>query len=246
MQYPLRTALACALALVCLPCLAQNAPAPAPADSYARGPLMGHLLHWARFPLKVAFVSTEDTAPVSPDFKAAVLAGFSDWVGASRGVIRCTVVDNPTQADLCVRFDPQASVPGQGAAVGYTSMTFAGQTLRHAAMELAIGDTNPSDLRTVAAHEFGHALGIDGHSPDADDLMYSTTTRILGADGVPVAQPVHPVTARDLHTLEACYPALLGSLLAQREPSAGARVPLSLSGAAAHRRTRAARASIAH
>ena len=55
------------------------------------------------------------------------------------------------------------------------------------------------DIACIAAHEFGHALGLDGHSDRSADLMY----------------PVHRmgsrllITARDLRTLATVYPELV-------------------------------------
>ena len=52
-----------------------------------------------------------------------------------------------------------------------------------------------SDLEAAAAHEFGHALGIEGHSKDPADLMYFQHT---------VGQP-WTITARDLNTMKMAY-----------------------------------------
>ena len=46
-------------------------------------------------------------------------------------------------------------------------------------------------LPAAARHEFGHALGIWGHSPEKSDVMYYSQ----------VAEPP-PISARDINTLE--------------------------------------------
>lgn len=53
----------------------------------------------------------------------------------------------------------------------------------------------PGDMKRFMAHEFGHALGIYGHSPVSTDLM---------APDIP--SPLHPVpTTRDLNTMASIY-----------------------------------------
>jgi predicted Zn-dependent protease len=50
---------------------------------------------------------------------------------------------------------------------------------------------NSVDISAIAAHEFGHALGIDGHSADSRDLMHPIHNM-----GAPCR-----ITSRDLNTL---------------------------------------------
>jgi hypothetical protein len=55
-------------------------------------------------------------------------------------------------------------------------------------------------LKTTAAHEFGHALGINGHSDNPSDVMFY---------GRQVNKPEDvPVSPRDLNTLRAAYAGL--------------------------------------
>jgi predicted Zn-dependent protease len=68
----------------------------------------------------------------------------------------------------------------------------------------------PDELRSVAAHEFGHALGIQGHSDDAADLMFPAAPRYYSALNQHLPSPVRPVTTRDLNTIKLCYPRLFG------------------------------------
>ncbi len=182
--------------------------------NYARVSRMQGLLHWEHFPLRVAFAPVPDNVQNKDACQQAVLAGFTQWVEATHGLVRYTVVTQPKRADILVSFLSDTTVPGQGAAVGYTSMTFCGMTLHYAEMQLATGGTAPGDLQAVAAHEFGHALGIDGHSDDPNDIMYPSTLRMSAEDGTPLASPQHPVTARDLNTLKVCYLGLFAPHLA--------------------------------
>ncbi len=189
------------------------APAPSPghaqsapeAPDYAHVPGMNHLWHWARFPLRV-FVATHDAA--EDQAARSALAGFDEWVRATGGAVRYVVVDGPARADLVVRFVAMETLPGQPGIGGETDDDARDGVLRHAAMTLATGGATPAELQSVAAHEFGHVLGIGGHSDDPADLMYPTETRVFTADGMPVDAPPRPVTARDLNTLRACYPGL--------------------------------------
>lgn len=184
--------------------------------NYARISRMQGLLHWDHFPLRIALASPPDSVPDKDAYRQAVLAGFAQWVEASRGLVSYTLVAQPKQADITVSFTPEGTVPGQGAAVGYTSMIFRGTCLHGAEMCLATGNATPGDMQTVAAHEFGHALGIDGHSDDPDDIMYPSTLRTVSENGIPVAPPLHPITARDLNTLKVCYSGLPALHLAAR------------------------------
>jgi predicted Zn-dependent protease len=47
-------------------------------------------------------------------------------------------------------------------------------------------------LKSLAMHEAGHALGLDGHSPFATDLMYWKS-------------PLLKLSARDKKTLQLAY-----------------------------------------
>ena len=177
---------------------------------------MEHLLHWRRLPIHVFFAPSE---AATAERKQQVLAGFDEWGQAMHGAVFYRIVASPAKADLTVTIDSSPTVPGQHDAVGNTLVVFARTELESATMELAAGRTTPNQLQEVAAHEFGHALGIDGHSDDPDDLMAPVELRVFDAYGAPIDAPAHGVTVRDLNTLRACY----GSLIAA--PSSPSPVP---------------------
>lgn len=188
------------------PCLTPPAVRAAPAATdYAHAPAM-RLRHWPRFPVRV-FLATHGAEEAREAGYAQ--AGFDVWVRASGNAVRYVVVDAPAQADLTVRFAPEATLPGEAGAVGVTTVYSRESTLVRAEMRLATGEATREDIVSTAAHEFGHALGIQGHSDSPDDLMFPTETRFFSADGERLLTPDRPVTARDLNTLRACYPLLL-------------------------------------
>ena len=197
----LRSLLVFVLAVV--GCPASAAP---PAPDYSHAPALHLLLHWNHLPVRVLFLP----GPLATATRQkVVLSGFDRWTLATDGRISYAIVDSVKDADITVDFDPHAFLPGTGNVSGHTMMLFSGSVLRKAQMMLAIGDTEDDDLSNTAAHEFGHALGIDGHSDNASDLMYPELTRTIYI-GLPTLPTLPRLpTARDVNTLRLCYPSLL-------------------------------------
>jgi hypothetical protein len=171
------------------------------APNYAHSLEMKHLLHWEHFPLHLYF----DPGPlVTKERKEAAIAGFDQWVQATKGFVHYQIVSVPAQAEITVKFLPLDSVPNQGGSTGHTTMKFLTLTLKTALIQLATTDCTSLDLQGTAAHEFGYALGIDGHSDDPADLMFTVLTRDAGDEALP--PPFHTITQRDLQTLKVSYP----------------------------------------
>lgn len=163
-----------------------------------------HLFNWAKFPVTVFFVQDSE---LTAGRKAIALAGFDQWVTATGGKLSYTEVSAGAGANIIVKFDPTT-------ANGLTTTYYNGLQATRADMFLGVKNQTDADLQCVAAHEFGHALGIDGHSDDPADLMYATHF-----DGQPC-----PITTRDLNTMKTGYCHLFGRcvVLETRFP-AGAR-----------------------
>lgn len=144
-----------------------------------------HLLTWQAFPVTVAFVHD---AHYTPQLQSIAVAGFDQWVQAMGGAITYRVVPDLQLSSIQVRFDDTAQS-------GATTLTFNGSVMANAAMNIGIHGLAPGDIQCVAAHEFGHALGIDGHSDNPADLMYPTHVQ-----GTPCQ-----VSQRDVNTLKTGY-----------------------------------------
>lgn len=146
---------------------------------------------WRSFPIRIAFIANQyDT----PDREEAALAGFDLWREATDHVVSYVRVSSPERAQVSVRFD--STVSG-----GHTMMRFSGSTLYRARMVIGTRDGDLGDVECTAAHEFGHALGIQVHSADRGDLMYPIHM---------VGEPCH-ITPGDLALLRRSYPRMRSS-----------------------------------
>lgn len=149
--------------------------------------------YWRQFPVTVYIPAGANAA-----FRASTLAGFNQWVSATGGKAKYSLVSSATGANLVVSYsaqDPSSDT------LGLTTVTYNGNdnSIVSAKMELFFystaqrSDANAAN-QSIAAHEFGHALGISPHSPFVADLMYPTLERTQEA-----------VTTRDLNTLKTIY-----------------------------------------
>jgi len=150
-------------------------------------PLLERLLYWERFPVTVYF---ERDANYSDYYRTLALQGFDQWVEATGYVVRYREVNSPDGAQIRVSFKPNT----RNGLTTYTYYPSSGKLIS-AKVEIGVQGKNPIDIRSVAAHEFGHALGIGGHSQNPDDMMYPTFV-----SNVPLK-----ITVSDLNTLKTAY-----------------------------------------
>jgi hypothetical protein len=86
-------------------------------------------------------------------------------VEATHGFVSFRETDKPSAAQVTVQFDPYTDG-------GHTTTRFRGSRLMAAKITVGVESDSAQDIGCTAAHEFGHALGLDGHSDVRSDLMY--------------------------------------------------------------------------
>lgn len=150
-------------------------------------PQLERLLYWDRFPVTVYF---ERDAHYSDYYRRLALQGFDQWVEATGYVVRYREVDAPDGAQIKVFFKPDT----RNGLTTYNYYPSSGR-LVSAKVEIGIQGGNPIDIRSVSAHEFGHALGIGGHSTNLEDMMYPNFI-----SNVPLQ-----ITQNDLNTAKTAY-----------------------------------------
>ena len=161
------------------------------------------LYHWPALPVRVYFANDVMVTPQggSPTrVNDLILTGFNRWPAATGGVVGFTQVTDPGQAQITVSTVTIPDPSGLSETGKATVVPGAGNILQSATIQIYIWPdiTVPEltqGLLATATHEFGHALGIGGHSPVATDVMY--------AQHDPNADV--PVSARDLATIKTLY-----------------------------------------
>jgi len=155
------------------------------APNYVRQ--LERLLYWERFPVTIYFVRD---ANYSDYYRTLALQGFDQWVEAAGGVVRYRELSSAEGAQIRVVFKPRT----RNGLTTYTYYPSSGR-LVSATVEIGTLGNNPIDIRSVAAHEFGHALGVAGHSNNPEDMMYATYTT-----NVPLT-----ISPSDLNTVKTAY-----------------------------------------
>jgi predicted Zn-dependent protease len=188
---PRSAPLALALALTGAACDAPTVPGEAPA--YEPTVLTGgRVYHWPlgrTVAIHVAAASPGETASLRAD----VLAGAAAWRRALRyDELAVRLVDRPEEADVVVAFAGAGhpvtldACGGFGVGSTFTLLCPAGDSARTLPLRSGISGrvkiavaidpdaaSSPAVRAALVAHELGHAFGVGGHSPQADDLMHA-------------------------------------------------------------------------
>ena len=163
-----------------------------PADTFAPNYVLklSHFLNWGSMPVRVFFFKD---AKFTVARRSLSVAGFDQWVTATGSTINYTEVTLLANADVTVKFDPTTQN-------GLTQISFSGLSMSLAEINIGVKNQTDLDLACIASHEFGHALGIDGHSDISGDLMYP----------IHFSGEVCPISTRDLNTMKTGYCHLFG------------------------------------
>jgi len=152
-----------------------------------------YLLKWAGFPLNVYITHNSYWTQSIED---AYVAGISTWTAETNGQVKWQLTTVASNAQVTVSFEPTATVQAQfqnPALLAATSDSFdaANGAMLSATQSIGIDSfqaNRVTDFEQTCAHEFGHALGIAGHSPSSGDLMYYA--QLTTSPGQPVQDDV--------------------------------------------------------
>ena len=121
---------------------------------------------WSRQLLRCRVVSPEGRA-LDPVFTRALGA----WTPFSEGLFTFITAASGA-ADITLETVPAGSLGGK--TIGLTTISYRTSDSRILRAQIKVDASLDDDAMVqVMAHELGHALGLDGHSPDRADLMYA-------------------------------------------------------------------------
>ena len=176
----------------------------------------GRITRFTQMPVQVYISPVLKESPYLPEIRHAMQA----WHNASDGNIRFEETETPHNANIRVSWGHNALYDGfQDMRLGSAELTrrnTQAKTLKQSAeipqaktpsstnppftVEIilmlegdgTIGELSQEEMRTVCLHEFGHAIGLWGHSPHPGDVNYPTAT-------------AQHLSERDIRTLRKLY-----------------------------------------
>ena len=177
----------------------------------------GRITRFTQMPIRVYISPILKESPYLPEIRYAM----QEWHTVSDGAIRFEETEAPQNADIRVswghsglhtdfqdmrlgsaeltrRNTPSKTLKdtkqmvAQDPAASDTSPPFTVEVILMLEGDGTIGELSQKEMRTVCLHEFGHAIGLWGHSPHPGDISYPTAT---------VQQP----STRDIATLRKLY-----------------------------------------
>ncbi len=157
-------------------------------------PSRAGFLVWSQLPTTVYVTSPGSDVLLSPkDWQSAIAKAVADW----STYVPLTFVPDADKADIVISPNPPQRRSGQrvrSAETHYRFYVSDRQLLRHRVTIYIRPNQTVPYITAAARHELGHALGIWGHSSDAQDVMYFSQV------GNPPA-----ISPRDVNTLKRIY-----------------------------------------
>ncbi|MGJ5628822.1 peptidase [Nostoc sp. CALU 1950] len=158
---------------------------------------VGYLV-WSQFPIRVYVEPPRAISKKQAQvWVNGVLQGVQEWIT----YLPLTIVEQPEIADITIarKAPPLQISPGSNITRARSAQTTyelytSNKVLSHRFTILLSPSQTGEYLIAASRHEFGHALGIWGHSPLQTDALYFSQVRNPS-----------PISARDVNTLKRVY-----------------------------------------
>lgn len=158
-----------------------------------------------QMPLRVYIEDGTGTPGYQEMYQDYIRRAFNEWQMTSNGTLTWLEVNSPQQANIICSWTGEARPKGNGVEAGETQTTIQrspffpnGRIIAAHVVVLTCLFGRPfsnADLYKTCLHEIGHALGLQGHSSTASDIMYP----VLNANQTPYLKD------RDRNTIMALY-----------------------------------------
>ncbi len=154
-------------------------------------------------PIKVYISSGSGIPDFKPEYAGLFKDSFKQWSSACQDVIAFELVNSADKSDIDCQWTndtSKVSTPTEGGETRISSASTKG--IQHATITVLTCDPSPdsplsqNQVRAVCLHEIGHALGLVGHSPRPQDIMYCS---------IPPADAKVALSPRDVSTLQRLY-----------------------------------------
>jgi tetratricopeptide (TPR) repeat protein len=158
----------------------------------------GRITRFSEMPILVYAEPALEVPEWGGPFLDDVKYTLNEWEIASKGNIKFELTKDRTKANIGVMWSQRSLMDMIDDSLGEATIIRQSDTSFRVEMTLFLRSKGSNQLltheqmRAICLHEFGHALGLWGHSEDTEDVMYFA----------PTAQ--HP-TARDINTLMKVY-----------------------------------------
>lgn len=158
--------------------------------------------HARSIPVSVYIDKPKDIKGHRPHFDQLVMRAMKDWENASGGKIKFKSVTLPAHANIRVHFVDNPVELANSIKAGETLTKGGADGLVSAKIRILTLDRRThqpepdQDIHATALHEFGHALGIYGHSPYFEDIMFFSSRD---------SEDMRVLSPRDIQTLHMLY-----------------------------------------
>jgi hypothetical protein len=139
---------------------------------------------WAasHLPLKVFIDSGAGVPGYRPNFDSIMVSALDEWIKTSQGILSWQRVASAEQANIVITWTSVRTERPEGTEAGLTKTTtrmnpitregVIAKVNMHIVTQLPGRAFSDADIKKTCLHEIGHALGLQGHSPNAGDIMY--------------------------------------------------------------------------